>query len=71
MGSFIKGLIAIAIGATWGFLIKLAVTKKCANRKNDKRVPEVVLIIECFENQLEMVKDILWSNKALGVSKLG
>lgn len=30
---------------------------------------EVVLIINCIEGQLEMVKDILWLHNALGVRK--
>lgn len=70
-GPLIWGLIAIAIGSILGFIIKLMLTKKYNNdRQKDKTGTEVVLIIECIEGQLEMVKNILWSNKALGVSKL-
>lgn len=70
-GPLIWGLIAIATGSVLGFIIKLIVTKKyIIDRQKDKRGTEVVLIIECIESQLEMVKDTLWSNKALGVSKL-
>jgi hypothetical protein len=69
-GPLLWGLIAIAVGAALGFVIKLIITKKYSNRQNDKRGTEVVVIIECIESQLEMVKDMLWANKALGVSKL-
>jgi hypothetical protein len=69
-GSLIWGLIAITAGFTLGFVIKLMITKKYSHRQRDKRGTEVVLIIECIETQLEMVKEILWSHNALGVSKL-
>lgn len=69
-GPLLCGLIAILIGFLLGLFIKLIVTKKYSKRQNDKRGTEVVLIIECIECQIEMVKDILWSHKALGVSKL-
>jgi hypothetical protein len=69
-GPLIWGLIAIAVGFSLGFVIKLIVIKKYNDRQKDKRGVEVVLIIECPENQLEMVKDILWEHNALGVSKL-
>lgn len=69
-GPLLWGLIAIAIGFSLGFTIKLFIVKKYNHRQNDKRGTEVVLIIECPEDQLEMVKDTLWSHKALGVRKL-
>lgn len=69
-GPLLWGLIAIAIGFTLGIIIKLFITRKYSDRQNDKRATEVVLIIECIESQLEIIKDILWSHKALGVRKL-
>jgi hypothetical protein len=69
-GPLLWGLIAIAVGAALGFVIKLIITKKYSHRQNGKSGTEVVVIIECIESQLEMVKDLLWANKALGVSKL-
>jgi hypothetical protein len=69
-GPLLWGLIAIFIGIVVGLIIKLIVTKKYGDRQNDKRGTEVVLIIECIESQLEMVKDTLWAHNALGVSKL-
>lgn len=69
-GPLLCGLIAIFIGFALGFIIKLVTTKKYDNRKADKKGAEVILLIECIESQLEMVKDILWSHNALGVSNL-
>jgi predicted permease len=69
-GPLLWGLIAIAIGFTLGLIIKLFITRKYNDRQNDKKGTEVVLIIECIESQLEIIKDILWSHKALGVRKL-
>lgn len=69
-GPLIWGLIGILLGFVLGLIIKLIITKKYNNRQRDKRSTEVVLIIECLEDQLQMVKDTLWSHNALGVSKL-
>lgn len=69
-GPLLCGLIAIFIGLVTGFIIKLIITKKYEDRQVNKRSTEVVLIIECIESQMEMVKDTLWSHNALGVSKL-
>ena len=64
------GTIGLAFGFSTGFIIKLILLKKYSNRKKSKKESEVVIIIECKETLVEMVKDILWSNHALGVSKL-
>jgi hypothetical protein len=69
-GPLFWGLIGIAIGSVIGLIIKYFTTKKYRNRKNNLKTTEVVVIIECNENQLEMVKDTLWAHYAYGVSKL-
>lgn len=69
-GPLLCGLIAIAIGFAIGFIVKLIITRKYNDRQKGKRETEVVLIIECMESQMEMVKDLLWSHNALGVRKL-
>ncbi len=45
-------------------------TKKYGDRQKKLKASEVVLIIECIETQVEMVKDLLWEHHALGVRKL-
>ncbi|URZ14528.1 hypothetical protein [Clostridium felsineum] len=69
-GPLIWGLIGILICFAIGFIIKLMIVKKYSGRQNNKRAEEVVVIIECIENQLETVRNILWNNNALGVRKL-
>ena len=69
-GPVLWGIIGIFFGASLGLIIKLITTKKYNNRQKKSKATEVVLIIECKENQAEMVKDLLWANHALGVRKL-
>jgi hypothetical protein len=69
-GPLIWGLIGIAAGFVLGVAIKLILTKKYSDRQTNKRATEVVLMIECIENQAEMIKEMLWAHKALGVRKL-
>lgn len=69
-GPLFGGLIGIALGGLTGLGIKLFTTKKYRNRQNIMKSKEVILIIQCTENQLEMVKDTLWAHYAFGVSKL-
>jgi TM2 domain-containing membrane protein YozV len=69
-GPLFWGLIGIAIGIILGLIIKFFTVKKYNSRQKSMSNTEVVLIIECLENQTEMVKDMLWSHHALGVRKL-
>jgi hypothetical protein len=69
-GPIIWGIIGLFAGFGLGLIIKLISTRKYGNRQKKQKATEVVLLIECQENQLEMVKDTLWKHNALGVSKL-
>ena len=69
-GPIIWGLICMAVGLLLGLIIKLVFTKKYSKWRFDKKASEVVLIIECKEQQVESVKDMLWAHHALGVRKL-
>lgn len=69
-GPVLWGIIGLVIGFSLGLIIKLFTSKKYDNRQKKLKSSEVVLIIECKETQMEMVKDILWENHALGVRKL-
>ena len=69
-GPVLWGLIGMFVGLSLGLIIKLITTKKYDNRQKKLKSTEVVLIIECKETQVEIVKDLLWENHALGVRKL-
>ena len=69
-GPVIWGIIGMVFGFILGLIIKLMITKKFDNRQKDQKSTEVVIIIECNETQVEMVKDLLWDHHALGVRKL-
>ena len=70
-GPILWGIIGLLLGFSLGLIIKLIVTKKYDNRQKNTKATEVVLIIDCKENQLETVKDLLWEHHALGVRQLG
>ena len=69
-GPILWGIIGMFVGFSLGLIIKLITTKKYDNRQKNLKATEVVLIIECLETQIEMVKDLLWEHHALGVRKL-
>lgn len=69
-GPIMWGLINMCIGFSLGLAIKLLTTKKYNHRQKNLKSTEVVIIIDCTENQSDMVKNTLWEHKALGVSKL-
>lgn len=69
-GPIVWGLIGFVAGFGAGIIIKLISTKKFSKERTSKKISEVVLIIECKEHQMEMVKDILWAHNAFGVRKL-
>lgn len=62
------------IGAASGFLLGLGIRLIIAminkQKFNSQNKTGVILLIRCETEQSEMVKDILWSNTATGVSKL-
>lgn len=69
-GPVIWGLIGFVTGFGVGIVIKLLSAKKYSTFRPGKNTSEVVLIIECKEQQVELVKDMLWAHNALGVRKL-
>lgn len=68
-GPIIWGIIGSLFGIVLGFAIKMFLLKKC-NFGTKNIISEVVLMIQCEEEQWETVEKILWDNTALGVSKV-
>lgn len=68
-GPILWALIGTGGGYFLGFGIKLLTLKRNSKKRKGK-LPEVVLIISCPENRLQMVQDTLWAYSALGVGKL-
>lgn len=66
-GPVLWGIIGMIFGFSLGLIIKLMITKKFDNRQKNQKSTEVVVIIECNETQVEMVKDLLWDHHALGL----
>jgi len=69
-GPILWGIIGMIVGFSLGLIIKLIITKKYDDRQEKSKATEVVIIIECQKNQLEMVENLLWEHHALGVGKL-
>ncbi|SDZ17077.1 hypothetical protein SAMN05421736_10758 [Evansella caseinilytica] len=71
-GPIIWGLIGFLFGSLLGYAIDYVLTKKKTKRQSkDPRVAtEVVMIVECDPAQGSKVEEILWSNLALGVTRI-
>ena len=68
-GPIIWGILGLAFGAIIGFMIDYLLTKKHKKSKTSLHT-EVILIVNCKENEYETVKRILFENRALGVGEL-
>ena len=68
-GPIIWGLLGLAFGAIIGFMIDYLLTKKHKKSKTNLNT-EVILIVNCKENEYDTVKRILFENRALGVGEL-
>jgi hypothetical protein len=68
-GSIIWGLLGVAFGAIIGFMIDYLLTKKHKKSKTNLNT-EVILIVNCKENEYGSVKRILFEDRALGVGEL-
>lgn len=69
-GPIIWGLIGILAGFAVGFSTKLLFVKKYIKNSTNKIPSQVVLVIKCDEDKLDIVKDILWEHNAMGVRRL-
>jgi hypothetical protein len=72
LGPIYWGLITAFIGFLLGFVIRLFTEKVFKKKKRllKGKQSEVILIIDCKEEQAELVENILWNHFALGVAKV-
>lgn len=76
-GPIIWGLIGLAFGSTLGFVLDCFVSKALRHKNNHRtmvnnkkgdRISEVILIIDCAQEDVTKIEDILWENAAIAVS---
>jgi hypothetical protein len=71
-GPIYWGLIGAILGFILGFGIKFIYLKVV--KKNQRLLrgmhSEVILVVECDDNQVELVEGVLWDHLALGVAKI-
>lgn len=69
-GPIIWGLIGFFTGFTLGFFLDVIFGNKKRNNKNIKnKSTEVILIINCYEEQVKIVESTLLNHYALGLGK--
>jgi len=68
-GPVLWALIGMVFGFGLGLLIKLFTVKR-GEKKQTKRLPAVVVMVCCRDDQLQMVQDTMWAHAALGVAKV-
>ncbi|HEY0827229.1 MAG TPA: hypothetical protein VGE40_03970 [Bacilli bacterium] len=69
-GPVLCGLLASVAGFAIGYTIDRIMNKRRVHKENTSSKTEVILLVHCHENEVEMVNNILWSNKAFGVAQL-
>ena len=68
-GPVLWALIGTGFGFGLGLVIKLFTVKRIEKKQTNK-LPAVVVLVYCRDDQLQMVQDTMWAHAALGVAKL-
>lgn len=66
-GPVIWGLIGMVVGSLVGLLIEVLISGKKVFQRST--TVDVVLMVDCSENQVAAVERILWGHQALGVAR--
>ena len=73
-GPIIWGLIGLVAGVIMGFLLDILPVRRLwrKNGINGRRehMTQVFIMVECDQNQVEMVENLMWENHALGVGRM-
>lgn len=68
-GPIIWGLLGFAIGFVIGATIDYFIGKiRHSKGRRPESISEIIIIVNCSPNQVDMVKDYLWNHLALGIS---
>ncbi len=73
LGPIIWGILGAIGGFVLGFMIKFLIQKlkqKKQIKMKNKKSTELILIIHCNKNQVEMIEKLLWEHLAFGVAIL-
>ncbi|KPV45595.1 hypothetical protein [Alicyclobacillus ferrooxydans] len=70
-GPVMWGLIGFLGGLGLGILVKLTLPRNPKNRASRESKVQVVLMVDCEDEQVRSVEEILWSHHALAISKVG
>jgi TM2 domain-containing membrane protein YozV len=70
-GPILWGCIGAIVGFLIGFVIDLLVKRKNPNNQTKGKMSEVVILVDCRKEQVDMVESILWKHLAFGVAKVG
>lgn len=68
-GPVLWALIGTGFGFGLGLVIKLIAVKN-KEKTDAQKLPAVVVLVNCRDDQLQMVQDTLWAHAAMGVAKL-
>jgi hypothetical protein len=69
-GPVVWAFIGAAAGFLLGVVLRLVIALLYKQRQSAQHKAGVVLLVRCDADQTQMAQDILWSNAAMGVSKL-
>jgi hypothetical protein len=70
-GPILWGCIGAIVGFLIGFVMDLLVKRKSPNNQTIGKMSEVVILVDCSKQQVDMVESILWNHMAFGVAKVG
>lgn len=70
-GPIAWGLICMVLGFAVGLGIKFLTTKKyMQHRQKNLKLADVAVIIDCTDDQINMVKELLWQHYALTIGRV-
>lgn len=69
-GPILWGVIGAVADFLAGLVLRLIISSVHTHRQNADKTAGIIVVVQCGMSQAESIQDILWSNAAMGVSKL-